>query len=132
MRVLDIGCGANLIYPLLGAAMHGWRFVGVDITDAAMHWAARNAAANPHLQHLLEIRRVPSEGLEAAGVEASPQYINNGGFVSIKEECFRTHPHDSLQIANSREHAQPHLPSQVKSYQAAGSMTKRISPNRYP
>ena len=63
--MLDIGCGANLIYPLLGAAMHGWRFVGVDITDTAIEWARKNAASNPQLEHLLEIRRVPSEGLEA-------------------------------------------------------------------
>ncbi len=63
--MLDIGCGANLIYPLLGAAMHGWRFVGVDITDTAMEWAQKNAASNPQLAHLVEIRRVPSEGLEA-------------------------------------------------------------------
>lgn len=25
---IDIGTGANCIYPLLGAAMHGWSFVG--------------------------------------------------------------------------------------------------------
>ncbi len=63
VRVLDIGCGANLIYPLLGAAMHDWHFVGVDITDTALEWATRNAAANTHLQHLIEIRQVPPDGL---------------------------------------------------------------------
>ena len=67
--MLDIGCGANLIYPLLGAAMHGWRFVGVDITDTAIEWAQKNAASNPQLAHLLDIRRAPSQGLEA-GVPA--------------------------------------------------------------
>ena len=70
VRVLDIGCGANLIYPLLGAAMHGWHFVGVDITNTAVEWAHKNAAANPQLAHLLELRRVPSQGHEA-GVLAS-------------------------------------------------------------
>jgi 23S rRNA (adenine1618-N6)-methyltransferase len=25
---VDIGTGANCIYPLLGASLHGWRFVG--------------------------------------------------------------------------------------------------------
>lgn len=28
VRGLDIGTGANCIYPLLGASMHGWHFVG--------------------------------------------------------------------------------------------------------
>lgn len=25
---IDIGTGANCVYPLLGAAIHGWKFVG--------------------------------------------------------------------------------------------------------
>lgn len=44
---LDIGCGTNLIYPLLGCAMHEhWRFVAVDVTPEALQWAHRNADAN--------------------------------------------------------------------------------------
>ena len=44
---LDIGCGTNLIYPLLGCAMHtDWRFVAVDTTPEALSWARRNADAN--------------------------------------------------------------------------------------
>lgn len=72
VRVLDVGCGANLIYPLLGAAMHGWRFVGVDITDTAVEWAERNAAANPRLQHLLKIRRVQHPPGSDAGTGCAP------------------------------------------------------------
>lgn len=52
---LDIGCGANLIYPLLGAAQHGWRFVGADITDVAIAGARANLASNPHLAPLIEV-----------------------------------------------------------------------------
>lgn len=52
---LDIGCGANLIYPLLGAAQHGWRFVGTDVTDVAVAGAHANLAANPHLAPLIEV-----------------------------------------------------------------------------
>eukprot|EP00884_Botryococcus_braunii_P012832 jgi/Botrbrau1/2154/Bobra.0093s0055.2 len=58
ISVLDVGCGASLIYPLLGAAITGWRFVGVDITPQACHWAGHNASMNPHLQGLIEVRRV--------------------------------------------------------------------------
>ena len=72
-----MGCGANLIYPLLGAAMHGWCFVGVDITDTAVEWAERNAAANPHLQHLLEIRRVPHLSGSDAGTGYAPLTIDS-------------------------------------------------------
>ena len=62
VRVLDVGCGANLIYPLLGAALHGWKFVGVDVTDAALAGAARNRAKNPSLGPLIELRRSASTG----------------------------------------------------------------------
>ena len=55
---LDIGCGANLIYPLLGAAINGWHMVGVDVMPVALEWAAKNRAANPHLAHLITIRQL--------------------------------------------------------------------------
>ena len=67
MRGLDIGCGANLIYPLLGAAMNGWAFVAADVTPVAVEWACRNAAANPHLSPLLHVRHV---GAGHAGAES--------------------------------------------------------------
>jgi len=66
VRVLDVGCGANLIYPLLGAASAGWRFVGSDVTDAALDAAARNAAANPHLAPLIELRHVEADSPHGA------------------------------------------------------------------
>ncbi|WP_094752758.1 23S rRNA (adenine(1618)-N(6))-methyltransferase RlmF [Psychromonas sp. CD1] len=31
IKVLDIGCGANCIYPILGSQIYNWSFVGVDI-----------------------------------------------------------------------------------------------------
>ena len=55
---LDIGTGANLIYPLLGAAIVGWTFVGVDITDTAIAWATRNRDNNPHLGDKIVLRQV--------------------------------------------------------------------------
>ena len=54
---MDIGCGTNLIYCLLGAAVYGWRMVGVDVTDVALEWAERHIERNPHLKDLLEVRQ---------------------------------------------------------------------------
>ena len=31
IRCLDIGTGANAIYPLIGFSEYGWSFVGTDI-----------------------------------------------------------------------------------------------------
>ena len=57
--VLDVGCGANLIYPLLGSAILKWYFVGVDVSKTAIEWAEKNRIANPELAELIEIRQVP-------------------------------------------------------------------------
>ena len=36
IRVLDIGVGANCIYPLIGHKKYGWNFVGTDIDPVAI------------------------------------------------------------------------------------------------
>lgn len=35
-KVLDIGCGANLIYPLLGTAIFNWQFIATDIEESSL------------------------------------------------------------------------------------------------
>lgn len=56
VKGFDIGTGANCIYPLLGASLFGWSFIGSDITDVALEWAEKNVQSNPHISHLIEIR----------------------------------------------------------------------------
>ncbi len=36
IKVLDIGTGANLVYPLIGQSEYDWHFTGVDIDPAAI------------------------------------------------------------------------------------------------
>jgi 23S rRNA (adenine1618-N6)-methyltransferase len=36
IKVLDIGTGANLVYPLTGQSEYGWHFTGVDIDPVAI------------------------------------------------------------------------------------------------
>lgn len=58
IRGFDIGTGANCIYPLLGASLLGWSFVGTDMMDVALEWAERNVKTNPQISDLIEIRKV--------------------------------------------------------------------------
>ncbi|MDZ5603420.1 23S rRNA (adenine(1618)-N(6))-methyltransferase RlmF [Pseudomonas sp. RP23018S] len=46
VRVLDIGVGANCIYPLLGHSDYRWRFVGSDIDPVALASAKAIVQAN--------------------------------------------------------------------------------------
>ncbi|OCG79171.1 23S rRNA (adenine(1618)-N(6))-methyltransferase [Gilliamella sp. Nev6-6] len=46
VKVLDIGVGANVIYPILGRAEYGWSFVGSDINPIAIKTASLICQAN--------------------------------------------------------------------------------------
>ena len=54
-RVLDIGVGANVIYPLIGHHSYGWQFVGADIDAAALRNAQQILDAND-LNNPIELR----------------------------------------------------------------------------
>jgi 23S rRNA (adenine1618-N6)-methyltransferase len=56
VAILDIGVGANCIYPILGVHEYGWRFVGSDIDPVALRSAAEIVAANPSLAGRAEVR----------------------------------------------------------------------------
>ncbi|CAM3008118.1 23S rRNA m(6)A-1618 methyltransferase [Flavobacterium succinicans] len=46
---LDIGMGANCIYPILGNAVYGWSFVGTDIDEKAIQNCKQIIEKNPKL-----------------------------------------------------------------------------------
>ena len=46
IRVLDVGTGASLVYPLTGQSEYGWHFTGVDIDPVAIKSAQRICESN--------------------------------------------------------------------------------------
>lgn len=56
VRVLDIGTGANCIYPLLGHKSYAWQFVATDIETLSINTAKQIVAANKGLSKAIEIR----------------------------------------------------------------------------
>ncbi len=59
VNVLDIGTGANCIYPIIGSRSYGWRFVGTDIDLVAIKSARAIIAANLGLTQLVKISHQP-------------------------------------------------------------------------
>ncbi len=59
LRVLDIGTGANCIYPLIGARAFGWQFVATDIDPRALANAQRILDANEGLSIELRLQGSP-------------------------------------------------------------------------
>jgi 23S rRNA (adenine1618-N6)-methyltransferase len=58
VRLLDIGTGANLVYPLIAAHAYGWQSVGVDIDSKALRNAQQIIEANG-LQQQISVRHQP-------------------------------------------------------------------------
>lgn len=59
VRVLDIGTGANLVYPLIAAHAYGWQCMGVDIDAKALRNAQQIIEANG-LQQQISVRQQPT------------------------------------------------------------------------
>jgi len=57
IQALDVGVGANAIYPLIGHCEYGWHFIGADIAPAALASARAIVQANSALQGAIELRQ---------------------------------------------------------------------------
>lgn len=56
VTVIDIGTGANLVYPIIGNKEYGWSFVGSEIDPVAIAAADKIIKANPALAKDVECR----------------------------------------------------------------------------
>lgn len=55
-KVLDIGTGANCIYPIIGNRSYGWKFVGSDIDPISVSAANLIVESNPVLKNKIKVR----------------------------------------------------------------------------
>jgi 23S rRNA (adenine1618-N6)-methyltransferase len=56
VRGLDIGTGANLIYPIVASQSYGWSMLGSEINQASYASANLITDANPNLRQLVKVR----------------------------------------------------------------------------
>ncbi|MFC6671865.1 23S rRNA (adenine(1618)-N(6))-methyltransferase RlmF [Marinobacterium aestuariivivens] len=68
IKALDIGIGANCIYPIIGTREYGWRFVGSDINTTAIAAAKTLVSANPCLAGKIEARLQDRDDRIFAGI----------------------------------------------------------------
>lgn len=55
VKVLDIGTGANCIYPILGSQLYGWSFRATDIDPVSIKMARLITASNSHLKAFVKV-----------------------------------------------------------------------------
>ena len=91
IKGLDIGVGANCIYPILGAQIYGWQMVGADIDKQAVVSAKANVAATKNLGQKIEIKHQTNNAHIFEGIIAEDDYFHfamcNPPFHSSAEEA---------------------------------------------
>ncbi|WP_410881305.1 23S rRNA (adenine(1618)-N(6))-methyltransferase RlmF [Myroides sp. DW712] len=90
VKVLDLGVGANVIYPILGVAEYGWEFVGSEVDVVSMKTASHIIANNPHLKQKVTLRQQMSKRNVLKNIIGEKEYFDavicNPPFFSSREE----------------------------------------------
>jgi len=93
IKGLDVGMGANCIYPILGAQIYGWQMVGSDIDENAIVAANANVGSNPHIAKSIEIRlQVDNANIFAGIIKPDENFhftLCNPPFYASKENAER-------------------------------------------
>lgn len=56
VKALDIGVGANCVYPIIGNREYGWKFIGSDINKIAVDSATMVIKSNTNLTGNIQVR----------------------------------------------------------------------------
>lgn len=86
IKVLDIGVGANCVYPIIGSQAYGWDFVGTDIDPTAIKSAQNIIKSNSVLTDKIECRLQPSNKHIFEGILKPNEFFD----VSICNPPFHT------------------------------------------
>ncbi|MCL4154228.1 UNVERIFIED_CONTAM: hypothetical protein GTU68_026567, partial [Idotea baltica] len=68
IHCLDIGIGANCIYPIIGIEEYAWHFVGTDIDPLAIESCKKIKAMNKNISDHLELRVQQHQGAILQGI----------------------------------------------------------------
>lgn len=90
-KILDVGVGANCIYPIIGHFEYGWSFVGCDINQEAIEAAKNILSHNPKLKSAIELRTQSNPLHIFQGIIQPQDYFHaticNPPFHASKEEA---------------------------------------------
>ncbi len=76
MKGLDVGVGANCIYPILGSRIYNWKMVGCDISADAVEAARHNVSLTEALEKNLEIRHQDNNANIFEGIIKDDEYFD--------------------------------------------------------
>jgi len=76
VKGLDVGVGANCIYPIIGHQEYGWEFTGSEIDPVAVKAASNIAVVNPVLKAAVVIRQQQGKGQIFKGIIHKEEYFD--------------------------------------------------------
>ncbi|TYB76317.1 23S rRNA (adenine(1618)-N(6))-methyltransferase RlmF [Bizionia myxarmorum] len=76
VKGLDVGAGANTIYPILATKIYNWKMVGCDINAKSVEIAENIINQNPSLKELVEIRFQDNPAHIFEGIIKADEYYN--------------------------------------------------------
>lgn len=98
VKCLDIGVGANCIYPIIGCMENGWTFIGSDIDPVAVESAKNIVRKNPLLKGKIEIRLQPDRTNFFKGILLKDEYVD----VTICNPPFHSSAEEAKEVAQKK------------------------------
>ena len=123
IKLLDIGTGANGIYPLLACQIYGWQCVGTDINPQSLQNVASIIAHNPTLKGQLTLRLQLNQHQMFTGIiQAGEQFdvsVCNPPFHASAEDAVKSSQRKLSNLARHRGDA-----NHTSNLKANGSSTQ--------
>jgi 23S rRNA (adenine1618-N6)-methyltransferase len=76
IKCLDIGVGANCVYPIIGRKEYDWSFIGSETDEKAIKCASAIIKANTKLKGKIELRLQPNVKNTLIGVLAKDERVD--------------------------------------------------------
>jgi 23S rRNA (adenine1618-N6)-methyltransferase len=76
IKCLDVGVGANCIYPIIGCSEYNWEFVGSDIDSKSLKNAQTIVDRNQNLKDRVELRLQRDRSLIFRGIVTNDDYFD--------------------------------------------------------
>lgn len=117
IKALDIGTGANLIYPIVGHQLLNWQFVASDIDAGSIKNAQRIIDHNPMLGSHVELRLQSDTQKIFAGIIQSGEYFHvtccNPPFHKSAEAALAGSVRKNKNLARNKQKRQSQLKSKA-------------------
>ncbi len=104
VKVLDVGTGANCIYPILGNKVYNWHFLGTDIDEKSLN-CAENIVKKNGLEAFIKLKKQPDSTQILKGIfEDNSKFsaaMCNPPFYSSQEEAMQSNARKLEALGNA-------------------------------